>query len=140
MAADAGNENGSSAATQALAPTAGPNAVSKGPFKLLLQDWKGGKIYGFELRKVEKVGYPPVMSIGCKVLLKGGAKVARGMILLEPSSMAVVGGRVEGLDKAWVEGREKSLRERVKRDGEESAAAAARGGGRAGRGGRGRGA
>lgn len=92
---------------------------SKGPFKVLLQDWKGNKVYGFEMRRTEKIGYPPHMNIGCKVLLKKGTKVARGMVLLEPGCASVLGGRVEVLDKAWVEGREDRLRERVKREAEE---------------------
>jgi RecQ-mediated genome instability protein 1 len=100
-----------------------------GPFKLLLEDAKGQRVYGFELRKVDKVGYPPVMNIGCKVILKKGVKVARGMVLLEPATVVVLGGKIEALDKSWREGREKALRNAVG-DGrgvrvEDSAAAAA---------------
>jgi RecQ-mediated genome instability protein 1 len=70
---------------------------SNGPFKLLMEDIKGQRVYGFELKRVEKVGYPPVMSIGCKVMLKRGAKVARGMVLLEPATAVVLGGKIEAL-------------------------------------------
>lgn len=86
---------------------------SNGPFKLLMEDVKGQRVYGFELKKVEKVGYPPVMSIGCKVILKNGGKVARGMVLLEPATVVVLGGKIEALDKSWREGREKALRDAV---------------------------
>ena len=86
---------------------------SFGPFKLLLQDMKGQKAYGFELKKVDKVGYPPTMSIGSKMMLRKGCKVARGMVLLEPATVAVLGGKIEGLDKEWREGREARLREAV---------------------------
>jgi RecQ-mediated genome instability protein 1 len=79
---------------------------------------KGTKVYGFELKRVEKLGYPPGMSLGCKVMLKRGCKVARGMVLLEPGCVVVLGGKIEALDKAWREGREERLREAVKKDEE----------------------
>lgn len=102
---------------------------SGGPFKLLMEDAKGQRVYGLELRKVDKVGYPPVLNIGCKVILKKGVKVARGMVLLEPAAVVILGGKIEALDKSWREGREKALRQ-VVGDGrgvrvEESAAASA---------------
>lgn len=107
---------GSTSATQHIGTQ--PSQTNKGPYKVLLQDWKGSQIYGFELRRIEKIGYPPHMSIGCKVLLKKGAKVARGVVLLDPSSAVVFGGKVEALDKAWTTGREKRLRDRVKQEAE----------------------
>jgi RecQ-mediated genome instability protein 1 len=106
----------SSASTQALGTQAAPAPKVGGPYKLLLQDLKGQKVYGFELSKVDKIGYPPMMGIGAKIMLKKGAKVARGMVLLEPRSVMVLGGRIEGLDKGWREGREKALRDAVERD------------------------
>jgi RecQ-mediated genome instability protein 1 len=106
----------STAATQVQQSTQAQNNSPKGPFKLLLQDRHGTKVYGFELKKVEKVGLPPVMSIGCKVMLRKGAKVARGMVLLEPSVVMIFGGKIEGLDKAWREGREQRLRRLVEAD------------------------
>ncbi|CAG8975074.1 hypothetical protein HYALB_00009937 [Hymenoscyphus albidus] len=86
---------------------------SHGPFKVLLQDVKGQKVYGFELKRVEKLSYPPGMNIGCKVILKKDVKVARGMVLLEPESITVLGGKIEAVDKAWKEMRENRLREAV---------------------------
>jgi RecQ-mediated genome instability protein 1 len=86
---------------------------SHGPFKLLLQDMSGQKVYGFELKRVEKVGYPPVMNIGCKVMLRRGCQVSRGMVLLEPAGVVVLGGKIEGLDKSWREERENTLRNTV---------------------------
>jgi len=107
-------EEPSSASTQAPASTS-QNSVEKsyGPYKLDLQDLRGNMAYGFELQKVAKIGYPPLMSIGCKILLKKGCKVARGMVLLEPGNVVVLGGKIEGLDKMWREGREKALRDAV---------------------------
>jgi len=108
------DEEPSSASTQAPASTS-QNSVERsyGPYKLELQDVSGSIVYGFELQKVAKIGYPPLMSIGCKILLKKGCKVARGMVLLEPGNVVVLGGKIEGLDKAWREGREKALRDAV---------------------------
>jgi RecQ-mediated genome instability protein 1 len=110
----------STASTQASNSTTSQQAAqnrSNGPFKVLLQDFKGVRAYGFELKRVEKIGYPGsgagAMGIGCKILLKKGAKIARGMVLLEPSSTVVLGGKIEGLDKEWRERRENSLMEAV---------------------------
>ncbi|TVY58717.1 RecQ-mediated genome instability protein 1 [Lachnellula cervina] len=114
------NENGSTASTQAIVSPAAANAVvsNKGPFKVLLQDMKGQQVYGFELKRVDKLGYPPGMNIGCKVMLKKGCKVARGMVLLEPACVVVLGGKIEALDKGWREGREERLRLAVKKNEE----------------------
>jgi RecQ-mediated genome instability protein 1 len=38
------------------------------------------------------------------------------MVLLEPERTVVLGGRIEGLDKAWREGREQRLRELVEKE------------------------
>ncbi|KAE8448264.1 hypothetical protein EG329_009695 [Mollisiaceae sp. DMI_Dod_QoI] len=121
--AEAGeNDRGSTAATQALGTQAPNLAQSKGPHKLLLQDVKGMKIWGFELKRVDRIGIlggggqGMGISIGCKMWLKKGCKVARGMVLLEPGGCVVLGGKIEGLDKVWREGREQRLREEVQRD------------------------
>ncbi|KAL6721244.1 hypothetical protein ACLMJK_000346 [Lecanora helva] len=88
---------------------------SGGPHKLLLKDAAGKRAYGIELRAVEGVGLG--MSIGCKVVLKG-AIVARGMVLLEPATTMVLGGKIEALHKAWKEGRKAELRKAIE-DGEQ---------------------
>lgn len=115
------NDRGSTAATQIQAPPVN-NAIPKisvGPHKVLLQDVKGMRIWGFEFKKVDKIGIGGLggggMSIGCKMWLKRGCRVARGMVLLEPSTCSVLGGKIEGLDKSWREGREQRLREEVER-------------------------
>lgn len=109
------SEDGGAGGSSSLPSGAQREAVvrSNGPFKLLMEDIKGQRVYGFELKRVEKVGYPPLMSIGCKIMLKKGAKVARGMVLLEPATVVVLGGKIEALDKSWREGREKDLRDAV---------------------------
>ncbi|KAJ5033614.1 uncharacterized protein L3040_008726 [Drepanopeziza brunnea f. sp. 'multigermtubi'] len=107
----------SQASAQAQLPNgnANVNANAKGPFKLLLQDWKGTTVWAFELKKVERIAMPPAlgMGIGCKILLRRGTRVARGTVLLEPACVMVFGGRVEGLDSAWKAEREQRLRREV---------------------------
>ena len=78
-----------------------------GPHKLLLQDAKGARIYGIELRSVEGLGLG--MSIGAKLVLKN-ASVARGVVLLEPTNTMFLGGKIEELHKAWKENRKSDLR------------------------------
>lgn len=98
------------------APNAGPNAVgngarSSGPFKLLLEDYKGNRIWGFEAKRMEgKIGYAPVLWIGGKIMLKRGCIIARGMVLLGANDCVVLGGKVDGMHKTWTEGREERLR------------------------------
>ncbi|KAL2045759.1 hypothetical protein N7G274_002190 [Stereocaulon virgatum] len=84
-------------------------AVAKigGPHKLALQDAIGSRVYGIELKGVEGVGVG--MSMGCKMVLRN-VVVARGMVLLEPGTVTVLGGKIEGLHKAWKEGRKAELR------------------------------
>jgi RecQ-mediated genome instability protein 1 len=116
------NQQPSSAATQAIGTQTAGNAGQggkEGPYKLLMQDCKGNRVYGFELTKVAGIGYPPGMRIGCKILLKRGSQVARGMVLLEPERTVVLGGKIEELDKAWREGWEQRLREQVDKEARE---------------------
>ncbi|KAE9369386.1 hypothetical protein N431DRAFT_427541 [Stipitochalara longipes BDJ] len=116
------NQQPSSASTQAIGTQAAGNqgqGGKEGPYKLLMQDCKGQRVYGFELTKVAGVGYPPGMRIGCKVLLKKGSQVARGMILLEPERTVMLGGKIDRLDKAWKEGWEQRLREQVDKEARE---------------------
>ncbi|KAJ4365704.1 hypothetical protein N0V83_008324 [Neocucurbitaria cava] len=81
---------------------------SKGPFKLLLQDAKGLKVYAYDLRGIE--GLISSMTLGLKLILRN-FDVRRGVIMLEPTTgnVHVVGGKVEALDKAWKEGQKARL-------------------------------
>lgn len=81
-----------------------------GPHKLLLQDATGTKVYGIELNALEGVGLG--MSIGCKMVLQN-AVVARGVVLLEPKTTIVLGGKIEGLHKAWREGEKAELKKAI---------------------------
>ena len=49
------------------------------------------------------------MSMGCKMVLRN-VVVARGVVLLEPGTTTVLGGKIEGLHKAWKEGRKAELK------------------------------
>jgi RecQ-mediated genome instability protein 1 len=79
-----------------------------GPHRLVLQDIKGQRVYGFELRPVPKVGLG--MNIGVKMVLNG-CVVARGIVLLEPRTAVILGGKIEAAHKAWVENRKAELKD-----------------------------
>lgn len=81
-----------------------------GPHKLLLQDTAGRRVHGVELKGLEGVGLG--MSIGCKMVLKN-ALVARGIVLMEPATVTMLGGKIEDLHKAWKDGRKVELKEAI---------------------------
>ncbi|KAI4745236.1 hypothetical protein E4T50_04392 [Aureobasidium sp. EXF-12298] len=87
-----------------------PITKSNGPHKLLLQDAKGTKIYGFEVTDVD--GIDLNLGIGAKLILKN-MTIARGVILLDPTSTQLLGGKVDVWDKAWRAGRKESLKSKV---------------------------
>lgn len=74
------------------------NAASSGPHKLLLQDVKGTKVYGIELEAVSGINVQ--MAIGSKLVLKD-VMVARGVVLLQPNGLEVLGGKVDAWEKKW---------------------------------------
>jgi len=80
--------------------------------RLALQDRTGRRVYALELTRIPRIGVG-VTRIGEKILLKRGCTVARGMVLLEPTTCMFLGGQIEGLQKRWVEERLKVLREMV---------------------------
>ncbi|OAP58477.1 hypothetical protein AYL99_07567 [Fonsecaea erecta] len=105
--------------------------LSFGPHKLLLQDARGTKVLAFELVKIPKIGLStaasaslppsarnlgptatledPGMFIGCKLLLRPGTVVRRGMVMLTPENCVALGGKVEAWDKKWKEERKQRL-------------------------------
>lgn len=87
--------------------TATENAASPGPHKLLLQDAKGTKVYGLELDGVSGIGVQ--MAIGSKLVLRD-ATVARGVVLLEPRGVEILGGKVEAWEKKWRSERKDALK------------------------------
>ncbi|KAF8252832.1 hypothetical protein K440DRAFT_536084 [Wilcoxina mikolae CBS 423.85] len=78
--------------------------------KLLVEDAAGRRVWGFELTPVTgvKIG----MNIGAKILLRG-CTVARGVILMTAGTATVMGGKVEALHKAWIDGRKETLMSRI---------------------------
>ncbi|KXH27263.1 RecQ mediated genome instability protein Rmi1 [Colletotrichum nymphaeae SA-01] len=80
--------------------------------RLVLQDFKGNKIYALELRRIDKIGIEST-NIGEKIVLKKGTVVARGTMLLEPDKCVMLGGKVDAWQKAWIEGRMARLKEAV---------------------------
>jgi RecQ-mediated genome instability protein 1 len=88
---------------------------SKGPFKLLLQDAKGLKIYAFDIRGID--GLNTNTSMGTKLVLRN-VDVRRGVVMLEPGNVQILGGKLEALDKAWKDGRKERLMKAVKAEGE----------------------
>ncbi|KAI3325691.1 hypothetical protein HD806DRAFT_521208 [Xylariaceae sp. AK1471] len=93
------------------------NTVSKAStHRLVLQDCKGQKLYGLELKRIDRIGIG-TLNIGEKIILKRGTIVARGTLLLEPTTCTILGGKIEAWQKAWVEGRLARLREDVGADG-----------------------
>ena len=81
---------------------------STGQHKLLLQDAKGNKAYAIELESVK--GIDQSMSVGAKLALRN-VVVARGVILLEPRSVEILGGKIAAWDKEWREERKRVLKE-----------------------------
>ncbi|KAH9905995.1 hypothetical protein F4778DRAFT_689825 [Xylariomycetidae sp. FL2044] len=80
--------------------------------RLVLQDCKGQKVHGLELKRIERIGVG-TLNIGEKIMLKRGTVVARGVIMLDPATCTILGGKIEQWQKAWVEGRLARLREAV---------------------------
>ncbi len=90
-------------------------AKSSGPHKLLLQDASGAQAYAMELLPLKGVGVQ--MSVGGKLVLRDFT-VARGLILLEPRNVEVLGGKVEAWDKKWREERKQRLKAKAGIGGE----------------------
>jgi RecQ-mediated genome instability protein 1 len=85
-------------------------AESGGPCKLLLQDAKGVRVYAFEMESVESVeGVGGGMAMGAKMVLRD-VLVARGVVMLDGRSCAVLGGKIEDVDRKWKEGRKERLK------------------------------
>ena len=81
-----------------------------GPHKVLLQDARGTKMFGFELIPVNGIGLN--MSIGCKLVLRT-VTVARGVALLQPKSVEVLGGKIDAWHKQWRSERKEILKEKA---------------------------
>ncbi|KAI0398787.1 hypothetical protein F4802DRAFT_114868 [Xylaria palmicola] len=93
-----------------------PLAVTKAAtHRLVLQDCKGQKLYGLELKRIDKIAIG-TLTIGEKIILKRGAILARGMLLLDPATCTILGGKIEAWQRDWMAGRLARLREAVGAD------------------------
>ncbi|KAJ5555166.1 hypothetical protein N7461_003636 [Penicillium sp. DV-2018c] len=82
-----------------------------GPHRLVLEDAAGTLVVGVEMQRVEGISLEK-LGIGAKLLLQN-ATVARGMVLLKPGSVTLLGGKIEARDKAWRDGRKARLLEKT---------------------------
>jgi RecQ-mediated genome instability protein 1 len=87
-----------------------------GPHRLILQDAAGTMVVGVEMQRVEGMALEK-LAIGAKLLLQNPT-VARGMVLLTPRSVTLLGGKIEALDKPWRDGRKARLLEKTASIGE----------------------
>ena len=89
----------------------GANAVHR----LVLQDRRGKRVYAVELKRINGIAVGKTL-IGEKMMLRAGAVVARGTVLLAPETCVLLGGKVDAWHEAWAEGRLARLRESVGAD------------------------
>lgn len=85
--------------------------ISAGPHKLLLQDAKGNKIYGFEMTAMPTVNVEK-LAIGAKLVLRN-VVIARGLVLLEPRNVEILGGKIDAWDKKWRTERKETLKRKA---------------------------
>ncbi|EEH21914.1 hypothetical protein PABG_04125 [Paracoccidioides brasiliensis Pb03] len=111
----AGNTSTNAAGANRNAPGARNTSISNsakgGTHRLVLQDVKGTKVVAIELKPVEDVGIAK-LPIGAKMVVTN-ATVARGMLLLEPDCVDVLGGKIEALNRQWTLERKNRLLSRL---------------------------
>ncbi|KAA8645984.1 hypothetical protein EYZ11_004000 [Aspergillus tanneri] len=102
------------------ANTAGPNGTgdTDGPHRLIVQDAGGTKAVAIELKPVNGIALGK-LQIGAKLLLRN-VTVARGLMLLTPECVTILGGKIEALDQTWREGRKERLLARITGEGEQA--------------------
>lgn len=97
--------------------TGGDGGGGMGPHRLTLQDAAGMRVVGIEMERIREVGVGK-LAIGAKVLVRN-ATVARGVVLLTPECVTVLGGKIEALDRAWRQSRKLRLLARIEEMGRE---------------------
>ncbi|KAL6877348.1 hypothetical protein HDV57DRAFT_144505 [Trichoderma longibrachiatum] len=124
--ADSSTTQGSSSSTRAgvgagvgAGAGAGAGGTSSGGanavHRLVLQDRQGKRVYAVELKRIQGIAVGKTL-IGEKMMLRAGAVVARGTVLLAPETCVLLGGKVDAWHEAWAEGRLARLRESVGAD------------------------
>ncbi|KKK27196.1 hypothetical protein ARAM_007279 [Aspergillus rambellii] len=97
---------------QDSAPAAGAGASdSHGPHRLIIQDAAGTRAVAIEMQRVNGIAVNK-LPIGAKLLLRN-VTAARGMILLTPENVTILGGKIDSMDQAWKLGRKARLLEKV---------------------------
>lgn len=99
------------------APGQDSGSGSTGPHRLTLQDAAGTRVVGIELVRINEMGIGK-LAIGTKVLVRN-ATVARGVVLLTPECVTILGGKIEPLDRAWKQSRKLKLLARIEEMGRE---------------------
>ncbi|KAJ5153300.1 uncharacterized protein N7482_009778 [Penicillium canariense] len=103
--------NGSSNNNSSVGTSSASGSSGHGPHRLILQDAGGTKAMAIEMQRIEGISLEN-LSIGSKFLLRN-ATVARGMVLMNPDSATLLGGKIEALDKPWREGRKARLLQKI---------------------------
>lgn len=83
------------------------NTIGHGPHRLVLQDSLGTKAVAMELKNIPGIAMDK-LSIGAKLVLKN-TTVGRGMILLTPDTVTLLGGKIEAMDTLWRNTRKERL-------------------------------
>lgn len=91
--------------------SAGSTAASSGPHRLVLQDALGTKFIAIEYKDISGIAIDK-LSIGAKLVLKD-IVVARGMALLTPQNVTLLGGKIESWDVAWRQKRKEVLLSKI---------------------------
>jgi RecQ-mediated genome instability protein 1 len=98
--------------------TASNHSATRGPHRLVLQDAAGTKVIALELTSIEGIASGK-LPIGAKMVLRNTI-VGRGMVLLTPDTVTLLGGKIEGMDAAWRKTRKENLLARIEAiDGEQ---------------------
>lgn len=97
---------------QAEAAAAAAARAKNAMHRLVLQDARGQKVFGLELVRMPEIAIG-TLNIGAKIVLKKGAVIARGSVLLDAKSVQVLGGKLEAWQKTWLDGRLARLKETV---------------------------
>ncbi|KAJ5161111.1 hypothetical protein N7492_006503 [Penicillium capsulatum] len=103
-------ENNGSSTNAPPAPNASGSS-GNGPHRLILQDAAGTKVVAIEMEHIEGVSLEK-LGIGAKCLLRG-TTVARGMVLLNPGCVTLLGGKIDALDRPWRNARKTKLLQRI---------------------------
>ncbi|KAM0254518.1 hypothetical protein ACHAQJ_006738 [Trichoderma viride] len=105
------SRTGAAATATATPSSGGANAVHR----LVLQDRQGKRVFAVELKRINGIGIGKT-HIGEKMLLRTGAVVARGTVLLTPETCTLLGGKIDAWHETWIEGRLARLKESVGAD------------------------